>query len=249
LYREALRVEPAFLEGHHALGQYHAAIDQKDLALAAYEDALELNPGYYPVHFSMGMLLLDLGRSDEAELHFRRVVELDESNADAYYYLGNIQYSRRRFDWAQIQYELALAWQPDHVNAEYGFGKASQELGNLEEAFQRFDHVIEMAPRFPDGYFSRASVYSLREEYQLAVADYATTTLLGEREILLTESRIREAVGRGTAVARSDQRRLEDYKAHLEELLTYTGQNRTAIETYLRQVEEFRRARRTGSAQ
>jgi tetratricopeptide (TPR) repeat protein len=135
------------------------------------------------------------------------------------------------------------------VNAEYGFGKAAQELGDLDEALRRFEHVIDMAPRFSDGYFSRASVHSLRERYSDAVSDYATTRLLGEQAILQTDARIRAATERGTAVALAERRRLEDYKTHLEELLSYTRQNRAAIETYLRQVEESERTRGTVSAQ
>jgi len=148
---------------------------------------------------------------------------------------------RDRFAWAQIQYELALAWEPRHVNAAYGYGKTSQELGDLDEALSRYEHVIEISPQFPDAYFSRASVRSLREEYEEAVRDYGTATSVGEREILQTEARIRVASRRSSLMARSERRRLEDYKEHLEELMSYTDQNRVAVETYLRQLERYER--------
>jgi hypothetical protein len=40
-------------------------------------------------------------------------------------------------------------------------------------------------------------------------------------------------------VAQAERRRLEEYKFHLEELMSYTGQNRTAVETYLRELELY----------
>lgn len=249
LYGEVVRLAPEFLEGRLALGQYYAASDQNEAAIEQYRAAIDTNPDFHPAHFSLGTLLLDLERPDAAEPHFREVVRLDQSNADAYYYLGNIQYGRERYSWAQIQYELALAWEPSHVNAEYGYGKAAQELGDLDEALRRFERVVEIAPNFPDGYFSRGSVRSLREEYPDAVADYAMTTLMGEREVLQTDSRIRDAARRSTRLAEAERRRLEEYKGHLEELLSYAVQNRAAVETYLRQVEAFERSQRRVSEQ
>lgn len=244
LYGAAVRLAPDFLEGRLALGNYYSAIDEVEPALAQYRAALETNPDFHPAHFSQGVLLLDIARPDDAEPHFREVVRLDPSNADAYYYLGNIQYGRGRFGWAQIQYELALAWDPSHMNAEYGFGKAAQESGDLDEALRRYEHVVEMAPGFPDGYFSRASVRSLREEYLDALSDYATTTSVGEQQVIQTESRIRLAAARASVFARAERRRLEEYAAHIEEIIGYATQNRAAVETYLRQIEAFEREQR-----
>ena len=239
-YGHVVRLAPDFLEGRLALGNYFTATDEGETAIVQYQAAIDSNPDYHPAHFSMGTLLLDIDRPDEAEPHFREVVRIDRSNADAYYYLGNIQYVRERYGWAQIQYELALAWEPDHFNAEYGFGKASQELGELDEALGRYERVIDLAPRFPDAYFSRGSVRSLREEYEDAVRDYGTATSVGEQEILQTDARIRAASARPSRIARAQSRRLEEYKSHLEELMSYTGQNRTAVETYLRELEQYR---------
>jgi tetratricopeptide (TPR) repeat protein len=248
-YGNVVRIAPGFLEGRLAFGHYYSAIDEAEAAIEQYRTAIDSNPDYHPAHFSLGPLFLDLERPDEAEPHFRAVVRLDESNANSYYYLGNIQYGRGRFGWAQIQYELALAWEPSHVNAEYGFGKAAQELGDLEEALRRFEHVVEWAPRFPDGYFSRGSVRSLRGEYRAAVGDYGTTTLVGEQEILQTDSRIRLTQSRASRVAQAERRRLEEYRTHMEELLSYAAQNREAVETYLRQVEQYEREQRRVSQQ
>ena len=239
-YGHVVRLAPDFLEGRLAFGNYFSAADEGDAAIFQYQAAIDSNPNYHPAHFSLGTLLLDIDRPDEAEPHFREVVRIDESNADAYYYLGNIQYVRKRYGWAQIQYELALAWDPDHFNAEYGFGKASQELGELDEALGRYERVINLAPRFPDAYFSRGSIRSLREEYEDAVRDYGTATSVGEQEILQTDARIRAASARPSRIARAQSRRLEEYKSHLEELMSYTGQNRTAVETYLRELEQYR---------
>ncbi len=239
LYGEVVRRAPGFLEGRRALGAYYEAVDQTEAAMAEYRAAIDANPDYHPAHYDLGVLLLDLERPDEAEPHMRRVVRLDESNADAYYHLGNIQFDRGRFAWARIQYEVALAWRPRHINAEYGYGRAARELGDLDEALERFERVVELAPDSPEGYFARGSVRSVLEAYPGAVEDYAMATRTGEQEILQTDARIRSASERDSRVARARRRRLEERKAALEELVSYAVQNRAAVETYLRQLERY----------
>ncbi len=247
LYGEVVRRAPGFLEGRRALGAYYEAIDETEAAIAEYRAAIEANPDYHPAHFSLGVLLLDLERPDEAEPHMRRVVRLDESNADAYYHLGNIQFDRQRYLWARIQYEVALAWRPGHANAEYGYGRAARELGDMDEALARFGRVVELAPNSPEGYFARGSVRSVLEDYPAAVSDYAMATRTGEQQILQTDSRIRQASGRDSRVARAERRRLEERKADLEQLVSYAVQNRAAVETYLRQLERYQDDRQRAS--
>ncbi|MFH1842034.1 MAG: tetratricopeptide repeat protein [bacterium] len=71
--KEAVNLDPRYVEGHHTLGLLYARYGQFDLAVAAFGRAAELRPNNPELLTDYGNALLEIGRRDEAALILDRV--------------------------------------------------------------------------------------------------------------------------------------------------------------------------------
>jgi len=86
--REAVRLDPAFLEARLDLGAIYAKTNRPERALHQYERALEIEPNLALLHNNKAAALVMLSRWEEAEKAARRALQLDPKSIDAHYMLG-----------------------------------------------------------------------------------------------------------------------------------------------------------------
>lgn len=94
---------------------------QYDLALASFESVLRLEPGRPGVHYRMGRVYLD------------RFEQLHDS---------------KDRDQAADQFRAELTIDPGNGNAAYELAQIEYNLGNLDQARQQFESLIERRPEF-----------------------------------------------------------------------------------------------------
>jgi tetratricopeptide (TPR) repeat protein len=83
--REAIRLEPALLDAHVALGQVLARAGRDEEAQPVLVRALELDGNSAEAHFQLGLIALRHGDLDSASRWFARAIDADPEHLQAWY--------------------------------------------------------------------------------------------------------------------------------------------------------------------
>lgn len=113
-----------------------------------------------------------------------------------------------------IEKEIWMIWTRNgnrDVDHRMAIGIARMNQGDLDASYEAFDRVVEMMPRFAEGWNKRATVNYLIGNYDDSVRDIERTLALEPRHFgaLSGMGLIFEAVGNGAAAVRAWERALE----------------------------------------
>jgi len=148
--REAVRVRPAYPEGHAGLGRLLSKQGNVEGALAEYREALRLEPGN---EFALNNLADELARQGNVEEALRLTEEAVGLNPQfplALNNLGNLLLRQGRAEEAARRYEAVLQLDPDDRHARYNLGNALAALGRDEDACAQYRDALARNPRNPD---------------------------------------------------------------------------------------------------
>jgi len=144
-YREALRLNPRFLNAWVSLGILLRGMGRPDEAEVAQREALRIDPDNYLAHLNLGNALLEQRRLMEAVSSFKRALEQKPRSPEAHNNLA-----RTLLDLndpaALTHYETALRLKPDYFSAAEGLGKTLLRLGDYEAAARAFTHATQLQP-------------------------------------------------------------------------------------------------------
>ena len=96
LFRQALQVDPRFVEAYYQLGLASIRLHQGKSAYDALERAAELAPGRIDVHLALADLLFAARQFEECDKEARIVLQKDPNNAPADQILGESLLARRQ---------------------------------------------------------------------------------------------------------------------------------------------------------
>ena len=110
-FREAIRLDPGYVTGHHWYAN-HVLMPAGRFAEAERElrAALELDPAAASVGASRGLLRALEGRDEDAIHQFEALLDRDPEFSLAHYFLGQIFDRQGRFDEAAASLDLALTF-------------------------------------------------------------------------------------------------------------------------------------------
>lgn len=80
-YRQAVELDPSYIEAWNNLGNTLADLDQPSLAIAAYEQALAIDPTYPDAHYNLAATLEQLGQLVKARQHWLEYLRYDPSSS------------------------------------------------------------------------------------------------------------------------------------------------------------------------
>lgn len=169
---EAVRVRPAYAEGHASLGRLLSKRGDVDAALAEYREALRLEPEN---EFALNNLADEMarqGKVDEALSMTEAAVRLNPQFPLALNNLGNLLLRLGRADEAVRRYEEALKLDPDDRHARYNLGNALAALGRDEEACAQYREALARNPRNPDIENNLGLALARLGKYEEALACY-----------------------------------------------------------------------------
>jgi Flp pilus assembly protein TadD len=84
----AVKIDPEFAEGHHALGVVYSRQRRLPEAVAEFRRTLELIPEESLPYSNLAWLLFAMGERAEAETSVRRALQLSPENASAHLLMG-----------------------------------------------------------------------------------------------------------------------------------------------------------------
>jgi tetratricopeptide (TPR) repeat protein len=173
-YTKAIELNPRKPE--YLVNRANALVDMKkfDDAMAGYAQAIKLDPTYGQAYAQRGILSSGQGRIDDAMRDFAKSIEVSPTYAEPYYNRGTIYSGRKEFAKAIPDYEKYVSLIADPVYLADGYinlGIAQFYTGNPQKAVDAFTKVIEVRPKWPNGYRARAMVYREMKKNDLADAD------------------------------------------------------------------------------
>ena len=121
-------------------------------ASEALLQAAKLAPNDPRVWYVLGLLYRSDNQPQRAMEMFTKVLALDPANADSHYFLGTFKLDLRDLTGAVAEFQAALKLDPLHASAQFGYARALQRQGKVEEAraaLDRFRQTTAAKLSFP----------------------------------------------------------------------------------------------------
>lgn len=173
-YTKAVELNPKKPE--FLVNRANASIDMKkiDDAMVDYAQAIKIDPTYAQAYAQRGILYTNQRRVDDALRDFAKSIEINPAYAEPYYNRGTIYSGKKEFAKAIPDYEKYVSLISDPVYLADGYmnlGIAHFYTGRPQKAVDDFTKVIEVQPKWANGYRARAMVYREMKKTDLAEAD------------------------------------------------------------------------------
>jgi tetratricopeptide (TPR) repeat protein len=146
---KAIRLAPAYAPLHRDLGGALQQLGQLDQAAAQYRESLALDERSPEVHTNLGLLLFRRRQFDDAKAHYRRAIEIDPNFVPARVDLAALCLETADYATAIDQSERALQLTPGLMVSQVCVALALRGQGHLDQAIQRLQHLVQIAPDDP----------------------------------------------------------------------------------------------------
>jgi tetratricopeptide (TPR) repeat protein len=147
-YREALRLNPDFPEGHNSLGNALTAAGRATEAIAELTAAVRIAPRYAEAYSNLGNALARNGQWQEAIGRYEAALSLKPELSEAHDNLGNaLAQQPGRIDEAIAQFHEALRLNPALAEAHNNLGHALENVpGRHAEAMAQYQAALLLTP-------------------------------------------------------------------------------------------------------
>lgn len=178
-FKEALRLDPRFVDAHAALGEtywelYSTTRDPRwvDLAVQSSSNAVQLAPDVAPVRLSLGVTLTNSGRNAEAVQELQRVLAARPNDDEARRYLGKALAALGRLDEAVAEWRKALAARPNNWQALHDMGRALFQGARYGEAEAAYQQLLALQPDNAIGVQMLGAVHQVQGHWDQALDYY-----------------------------------------------------------------------------
>lgn len=149
MYKEAIGVDPRFVDAHYNLGKFYGDMGMIKEAIQYYKEAINIDPTYKDAYFAWGDLFRSLGDVKMAIFAYTENINLHKDNEDMY--LNVID-----------AYNEALMEEPN--SALYKMAR--------QETIKRFEELIQKKGNNATSYFNLGLLYFEKGEYDRAISAY-----------------------------------------------------------------------------
>ena len=144
-YQAGIILNPANYDLYISLGDIHMAEYDIDKAIKAYCDAILANPEDYRGYSKAGIALYEKDYIEEALVAYHKSIELNPDNAYAHSNLGILYLDGMMDAEEALEYfEQAIALKSDYTLAYFNAGRASQEMGFINDAANYYQMAIDL---------------------------------------------------------------------------------------------------------
>ncbi len=148
LYREAMKLRPAFPAAHVGLARVLLDLDEFKEAHAAIDAARRTRPSYAEASAVEGRIYREEAFDDEAIRSFRRAIkEAGGVQPEAYVGIAKVYEDKGQFALAVAEYRKALAQLSDSEPVIYQMlGAAYERIEKPKEAVAAYEKYLQLAP-------------------------------------------------------------------------------------------------------
>jgi tetratricopeptide (TPR) repeat protein len=128
----------------------------------AFRKADALTPSNAKVKAGLAGAMIDQQRLDDASNYLQQAATIDATDADYIYQRGRLSLARRKYQDAANDLDQVISLQPKNAYAYYYDGLAYNGLGKLDQALQKFQIFLQLAPNAPEATRVRALMGNVR---------------------------------------------------------------------------------------
>lgn len=144
-YQAGIILDPNNYDLYLSLGDIYMADYELDNAIKIYCDAIMLNPEDYRGYSKAGIALWEKDFTEEALVSFHKAIDLNPGNAHAQNNLGIIYLDGLADAQEALEYfENAIEINPNYTLAYFNAGRASQEMGFINDAANYYQMAIDL---------------------------------------------------------------------------------------------------------
>ncbi len=160
-FRNALKIDPDFVEGHYRLGLTYLQLKDWRDAYQAFDTVVRQDPNHLEARLELAELLLLSNQSYEARGEISAVREVEPRNLRAQVLLAKSYLSEKDFVRAIEEFETAKQLAPDRAVIWSASGLAKVGAKQYRGAEADFEHAIELEPSSAEAYRNLANLFRL----------------------------------------------------------------------------------------
>jgi len=166
LYREALKLRPAFPAARVGLARILLDLNQYQQGLAEIEEARRTRPVYAEASAVEGRIHREAAFTDEAIQSFRRAIREGKGfQPEAHVGLARVLEEKGQYGEAILEYRKAIAQLSDSEPVIYQLlGAAYEKQQNYKEAIVAYEKYLALAPNGPLAPAIRSIIDQLRRD-------------------------------------------------------------------------------------
>jgi tetratricopeptide (TPR) repeat protein len=140
-FLNAVRSDPSHVEARHNLANIQRDLGNYQAAIAAYRQVLALNPAHPSAWRHLGIAVQELSDNTAAESCHRRALTIRPDDAETHRQLSNLKHYQADDPHLTVLRALlsdARANLDDQARLHFALGKAHDDFGDLDTAFEHF---------------------------------------------------------------------------------------------------------------
>ena len=144
-YQAGIILDPKNYDLYLAIGDIYMASYDLDQAIRSYCDAITLNPNEERGYSKIGIALWEKDYLEEALVAYHKAVEINPENALSQNNLGILYLDGLCDAEEALEYfETAISLNPNYTLAYFNAGRASQEMGFINDAAHYYQMAIDL---------------------------------------------------------------------------------------------------------
>jgi tetratricopeptide (TPR) repeat protein len=163
-FRNALRLDPRFVDAYYQLAQ--ADLAQRDWrgAYASLEKAIELDPGRLDARLDRGRLYLAARQFDKAQEEANAILQKDSKNVGAYQILGAALIGQRQPDSALESFSKITELLPNQASSYVNLALVEISLRRFKDAEEHLRKAVTIDPKSLQANIDLANFYRLQNK-------------------------------------------------------------------------------------
>ncbi|MGC1989849.1 MAG: tetratricopeptide repeat protein, partial [Candidatus Acidiferrales bacterium] len=161
-FRNALRLDPRFVEAYYQLAQADLARHDWSEAYGYLEKTIELDPHRLDARLDRGRLYLAAREFDKAEDEANLILKQDPSHVAAYQLLGAALIGEQKTDQALVAFSKVTELLPNDASAYVNLALVEISLHHYSDAEQHLKKAVAVDPGSVQAYNDLANFYRLQ---------------------------------------------------------------------------------------
>jgi len=145
-YQQVLADNPDLHEAYDKIGLCYYRLDDLENALDYFKQMLDKEPQSQNTLINISAIYFEQGDLEQGMTYFKQLDEETLTDPGTFYNIGILMFKNGQIDLAIDYFNKCLALDQNYVNGHYQLALVYLNKGNLEEAKQNLEKVIELAP-------------------------------------------------------------------------------------------------------
>jgi tetratricopeptide (TPR) repeat protein len=169
-YRNAIELDPNFIEAYHCLGETFIDRGEQQEAIDCYRQAIAHNPQDLESQYRLAKALTAKDELASAISCYQKLIEAQSDRFEWHYDLADLLRKKELWYEAIKSYHKAIELNPSFPWSYYYLGSIFLTIKRWQKAVDSFEKAIELNPNFLWSYYYLAEAFTKLENWDGAIA-------------------------------------------------------------------------------